>query len=104
MDNRESDSQEVLMLRFQTFIPKNEYHIEEGYYLGNANVKPVGGYKDCPEIIDFMQICWMNKKALVLPVPFYLGFINKINSLESCLASLPVLFPPSVLNLPLIVE
>lgn len=54
MDNQESDTQEVLMLRFQTFIPENEYRIEEGYYLGNAIVKLLRDYKDRPEVIEFI--------------------------------------------------
>lgn len=54
MDNPESDTQEVLMLRFQTFIPKNEYGIEEGYYIGNAIVKLLRDYKDRPEVIEFI--------------------------------------------------
>lgn len=54
MDNQESDTQEVLMLRFQTFIPENEYGIEEGYYLGNSLVKLLRDYKDRPEVIEFI--------------------------------------------------
>lgn len=54
MDNQESDTQEVLMLRFQTFIPENEFGIEEGYYLGNAIVKLLRDYKDRPEVIEFI--------------------------------------------------
>lgn len=54
MDNQESDTQEVLMLRFQTFIPENEYGIKEGYYLGNAIVDLLREYKDRPNIIEFI--------------------------------------------------
>lgn len=54
MDNQESDTQEILILKFQTFIPKNEYGIEENYYLGNAIVKLVRDYKDRPEVIEFI--------------------------------------------------
>lgn len=54
MDHQESDTQEVLILKFQTFIPENEYGIEEGYYLGNAIVKLLRGYKDRPEVIEFI--------------------------------------------------
>lgn len=42
------------MLRFQTFIPENEYEIEEDYYLGNAIVILLRYYKDCPEVIEFI--------------------------------------------------
>ena len=54
MDNQESDTQEVLILRFQTFIPENEYGIGEGYYLGNAIVKLLRDYKERPEVIEFI--------------------------------------------------
>jgi hypothetical protein len=54
MDNRENNDQEVLVLRFQTFIPENEFGIEEGYYIGNAIVKLLRDYRDRPEIIGFI--------------------------------------------------
>lgn len=54
MDTHESDTQDVLVLRFQTFIPENEYGIEEGYYIGNAIVKLLRDYKDKPEVIEFI--------------------------------------------------
>ncbi len=54
MDNQEYNTQEVLMLKFQIFIPENEYGIEEGYYLGNAIVKLLRDYKDRPEVIEFI--------------------------------------------------
>jgi len=56
MDNQENDTQEVLMMRFQTFIPDNEYGIEEGYYIGNAIVKLLRDYKDRPEVIEFIAV------------------------------------------------
>ena len=53
-DQEESADQEVLMLRFQVFIPDNEYGIEEGYYIGNAIVELLRKHKDKPEIIEFI--------------------------------------------------
>ena len=50
----EEDGQEVMMLRFQLFIPENEYGIEEGYYIGNAIVKLLREYKGRPEVIEFI--------------------------------------------------
>lgn len=54
MHNQENDPQEILVLRFQTFISENEYGIEEGYYIGNAIVKLLRDYKDRPEVIEFI--------------------------------------------------
>jgi hypothetical protein len=54
MDNLENDTQEVLMLRFQTFIPDNEFGVEEGYYIGNAIVELLRSYKDRPDVIEFI--------------------------------------------------
>ena len=54
MDNQENDTQNVLMLRFQTFIPENEYGIEEGYYIGNAIVELLRKYKESPDVIQFV--------------------------------------------------
>lgn len=46
--------QEILMLRFQLFIPDNEYGIEEGHYIGNAIVELLRKYKDRPDVIEFI--------------------------------------------------
>ena len=56
MDNpEESDSeQEPLVLRFQCFIPENEFGIEEGYYIGNALVQLLRNNKNKPEVIQFI--------------------------------------------------
>ena len=56
MDNpEESDSeQEPLVLRFQCFIPENEFGIEEGYYIGNALVQLLRDNKNKPEVIQFI--------------------------------------------------
>ncbi len=54
MDNQENDTEEILMLRFQTFIPDNEYGVVEGYYIGNAIVELLRKYKDKPEVIEFI--------------------------------------------------
>lgn len=53
-DQEEGSDQDVLMLRFQVFIPDNEYGIEEGYYIGNAIVELLRKYKDKPKIIEFI--------------------------------------------------
>lgn len=53
-DQEEGSEQDVLMLRFQLFIPDNDYGIEEGYYIGNAIVELLRKYKDKPEIIEFI--------------------------------------------------
>ena len=52
-ENEESE-QEPLVLRFQCFIPENEYGIEEGYYIGNALVQLLRDNKDKPDIIQFI--------------------------------------------------
>lgn len=52
-ENEESE-QEVLVLRFQCFIPENEYGIEEGYYIGNALVQLLRDNKDKPDVIQFI--------------------------------------------------
>lgn len=58
MDNPEdefdSTEQEPLVLRFQCFIPENEYGIEEGYYIGNALVQLLRDNKNKPEVIQFI--------------------------------------------------
>lgn len=54
MNNQENDIEEVLMLRFQTFIPDNEFGIEEGYYIGNAIVDLLRNNKDKPDVIEFI--------------------------------------------------
>lgn len=53
-DDNNEEEQEVMMLRFQLFIPENEYGIEEGYYIGNAIVKLLRDNKDKPEVIQFI--------------------------------------------------
>jgi len=57
MENSEEDDntdQEPLVLRFQCFIPENEYGIEEGYYIGNALVQLLRDNKDKPKVIEFI--------------------------------------------------
>jgi hypothetical protein len=58
MDNPEDEfdntEQEPLVLRFQCFIPENEYGIEEGYYIGNALVQLLRDNKNKPEVIQFI--------------------------------------------------
>ena len=58
MDNSEdkfdNSEQEPLVLRFQCFIPENEYGIEEGYYIGNALVQLLRDNKNKPEVIQFI--------------------------------------------------
>ena len=58
MDNTEDEfnntEQEPLVLRFQCFIPENEYGIEEGYYIGNALVQLLRDNKNKPEVIQFI--------------------------------------------------
>jgi hypothetical protein len=46
--------EEPLVLRFQCFIPENEYGIEEGYYIGNALVQLLRDNKNKPEVIQFI--------------------------------------------------
>ncbi len=53
-ENQDDLEQEIPMLRFQVFIPENEYGIEEGYYIGNAIVKLLRENKDKPEVIQFI--------------------------------------------------
>lgn len=56
MENPEEDDfeEELLILRFQCFIPENEYGIEEGYYIGNALVQLLRDNKNKPEVIQFI--------------------------------------------------
>jgi hypothetical protein len=57
MENSEENDdteQEPLVLRFQCFIPENEYGIEEGYYIGNALVQLLRDNKDKPKVIEFI--------------------------------------------------
>jgi hypothetical protein len=58
MDNPEDEfdhtEQEPLVLRFQCFIPENEYGIEEGYYIGNALVQLLRANKNKPAVIQFI--------------------------------------------------
>ena len=42
------------MLRFQCFIPENEYGIDEGYYIGNALVQLLRDNKNKPDVIQFI--------------------------------------------------
>lgn len=53
-DNQDESDEELPMLRFQLFIPDNEYGIEEGYYIGNAIVKLLRDNKDKPDVIQFI--------------------------------------------------
>lgn len=53
-DDFDDSEQEHLVLRFQCFIPENEYGIEEGYYIGNALVQLLRDNKDKPDIIQFI--------------------------------------------------
>jgi hypothetical protein len=53
-DGYDESEQELPMLRFQLFIPDNEYGIEEGYYIGNAIVKLLRDNKDKPDVIQFI--------------------------------------------------
>ena len=50
----DDSEQEPLVLRFQCFIPENEYGIEEGYYIGNALVQLLRDNKDKPDVIQFI--------------------------------------------------
>lgn len=52
-ENEESE-QEIPVLRFQCFIPDNEYGIEEGYYIGNALVQLLRDNKNNPDVIQFL--------------------------------------------------
>lgn len=53
-DEFDNAEQEPLVLRFQCFIPENEYGIEEGYYIGNALVQLLRDNKNKPEVIQFI--------------------------------------------------
>ena len=53
-NENEEFEQEPLVLRFQCFIPENEYGIAEGYYIGNALVQLLRDNKDKPEVIEFI--------------------------------------------------
>ena len=53
-DDFDDSEQEPLVLRFQCFIPENEYGIEEGYYIGNALVQLLRDNKDKPDVIQFI--------------------------------------------------
>ena len=53
-DDQDESEQELPMLRFQLFIPENEYGIEEGYYIGNAIVKLLRDNKNKPDVIQFI--------------------------------------------------
>lgn len=58
MENEEESQddfeQELPMLRFQVYIPENEYGIEEGYYMGNAIVELLRENKNKPDVIQFI--------------------------------------------------
>lgn len=56
MDDHEEDKEEpeILVLRFQLYIPDNEFGIGEGTYIGNAIVKLLRDNKDKPEVIEFI--------------------------------------------------
>ena len=58
MENEEESQddfeQELPMLRFQVYIPENEYGIEEGYYIGNAIVELLRENKNKPDVIQFI--------------------------------------------------
>ena len=53
-ENQGDLEQGLPMLRFQVFIPDNEYGIEEGYYQGNAIVKLPRENKINPDVIQFI--------------------------------------------------
>lgn len=53
-ENQDDFEQGLPMLRFQVFIPENEYGIEEGYYIGNAIVELLRENKNNPEVIQFI--------------------------------------------------
>lgn len=53
-EENDNTDQEPLVLRFQCFIPENEYGIEEGYYIGNALVQLLRDNKNKPEVIEFI--------------------------------------------------
>jgi hypothetical protein len=53
-DEVDSSEQEPLVLRFQCFIPENQYGIKEGYYIGNALVQLFRDNKNKPEVIQFL--------------------------------------------------
>lgn len=53
-ENQDDFEQGLPMLRFQVFIPDNEYGIEEGYYIGNAIVELLRENKNNPDVIQFI--------------------------------------------------
>lgn len=53
-ESQDDFEQELPMLRFQVYIPENEYGIEEGYYIGNAIVKLLRENKNKPDVIQFI--------------------------------------------------
>ncbi len=53
-EDQDESEQELPMLRFQVFIPENEYGIEEGYYIGNTIVKLLRDNKNNPDVIQFI--------------------------------------------------
>ena len=61
MDNPEDEfdntEQEPLVLRFQCFIPENEYGIEEGYYIGNALVQLLRDNKELHTFPEKLRQC-----------------------------------------------
>ena len=53
-ESQDDFEQELQMLRFQVYIPENEYGIEEGYYIGNAIVELLRENKNKPDVIQFI--------------------------------------------------
>ena len=53
-EKQDDFEQELPMLRFQVYIPENEYGIEEGYYIGNAIVDLLRENKNKPDVIQFI--------------------------------------------------
>jgi len=53
-ESQDDFEQELPMLRFQVYIPENEYGIEEGYYIGNAIVELLRENKNKPDVIQFI--------------------------------------------------
>ena len=53
-ENEDDFEQDLPMLRFQVYIPENEYGIEEGYYIGNAIVELLRKNKNKPDVIQFI--------------------------------------------------
>lgn len=53
-EKQDDFEQELPMLRFQVYIPENEYGIEEGYYIGNAIVELLRENKNKPDVIQFI--------------------------------------------------